>query len=129
MARRIAIAIAWGLAGLAFAVALTAGAFAVAGPEISRPAPLVTVHARPASPNPKSTDAETPRATASPRTDGSDGSDDHGGLSTATSPPTSTSGSGSSGSSGAGSSESPSSGSGSSDDGAHISDDSASHDD
>jgi hypothetical protein len=78
MARRVAVVIAWGAAGLAFAVALTAGAFAVAGPELSRPAAVVTVDAGGASPH----DRPSPRETPSPereRPKASESPDDHGG--------------------------------------------------
>lgn len=85
MSRRILIAVLWGLAGLAIAGGLIAGAFALAGEEIARPATPIPAPSLQASRQPGSNDAtrstEPSRsATASPSDDASPGSGDEGGA-------------------------------------------------
>lgn len=78
MSRKLLSAIAWGVAGLVVALALTAGAFALAGQEIGTPAtPIIPSVSEPTS---------TPERTHSPKAERSDdpspsvddGSDDSG---------------------------------------------------
>lgn len=85
MSRRILIAVLWGLAGLAIAGGLIAGAFALAGEEIARPATPILAPSPQASRQPGNDDAtrspESSRsATASPSDDASPGSGDEGGA-------------------------------------------------
>ena len=77
MTRRILIALAWGLAGLAIAAGLTVGAFALAGEEISKPAVPVVEPVDQRSPGP-----DTDDRTATPEPTGSASPDDHGGTAT-----------------------------------------------
>ena len=74
MNRKIAKEVALGLGGLAVALLLTVGAFAIAGQEISRPAgvPVFT------TPSPSPSDADGSRS-PEPRTESPSPSDDHGG--------------------------------------------------
>ena len=79
MTRRIAIVIAWGLAGLAIAGGLIAGAFALAGEDIGQPAtpppPSATKTKGPDGDDTRSPEAESTE-TRSPEP-----GDDHGGSS------------------------------------------------
>ncbi|MGH2591706.1 MAG: hypothetical protein ACRDGW_13055 [Actinomycetota bacterium] len=84
MTKRILIAVAWGLAGIVVAVGLTAGAFALAGREISEPAtpPLFSSSPTP-SRDADRTGSTSPdaRATPSPSIDddGPGGGEDNSG--------------------------------------------------
>ena len=75
MNRKSLKAIALGLGGLALALVLTVGAFAVAGQEISEPAgvPVFT------TPGPGASGADTSRSPEPGRTESPSPSDDHGG--------------------------------------------------
>jgi hypothetical protein len=81
MSRKIVIAVAWGLAGLAIVAGLTLGAFALAGEDLSKPAVPVVEPVDEHSPGPDSDDR-----TASPSPDRSHSPspspsvDDHGGA-------------------------------------------------
>ena len=84
MTRRVLIVAAWGLAGLAVALGLTVGAFALAGQEIGEP---VTPRGLIGLASPDQDRSGSPTATASATDDSSDrpsptasaSSDDHGG--------------------------------------------------
>jgi hypothetical protein len=71
--RRIAVGVAWALAGLAIAGGLMAGAFALAGDEIGRPATPTLPSERPAHDTDDRTRSPEPTPSESPSTD------DHGG--------------------------------------------------
>lgn len=75
MNRKIVKAVALGLGGLAVALLLTVGAFAIAGQEISEPAgpPVFT------TPGPGASEADTSHSPEPGRTESPSPSDDHGG--------------------------------------------------
>ena len=84
MTRRILTVVAWGLAGLAIAGGLIAGAFALAGEDIGRPASPVLPSATPSAEGSRSPEAErTETRTPQPGDDhggnGEEPGDDHGG--------------------------------------------------
>jgi hypothetical protein len=88
MTRRIVIVVAWGLAGLAIAGGLIAGAFALAGEDIGQPAtpppPSATATKGPGGDDTRSPEAEhTQTRTTEPGDDhggnGNEPGDDHGG--------------------------------------------------
>ena len=130
MTRRIAVIVAWGLAGLAIAGGLIAGAFALAGEDISRPASPVVPTATPSVERGEDrTASPTPERTSEPGDDhgsGDEPGDDHGGSTRTTEPGDDHGGSSDSGS-GSDDSGSSNSGSGSSNSGSG-SDDSGSDD-
>jgi hypothetical protein len=76
MTRRVLVVVAWGLAGLAIMGGLMAGAFALAGEDIAKPATPIVVQA-PRSPDADDERTHSPEPTRSPEPN--EAGDDHGG--------------------------------------------------
>ena len=117
MSRDVVRAIALGIGGLVVAIVLTAGAFAIAGQDISQPAGVPTLAATQSPDHERDDDSRSPdpKKTASPSVDdhgGGSGSDD-GGSTATEGPDDHGSGSGSDDHGGSGGSSGSGSGSGS----------------